>query len=197
MNETLSPADAARVLTDASRYEHDLRQRTEGLTVMVWGLATPAIFLTYYLANVLEAPAWALATLWIPWVAIANLLTIALYRSAVLTSRSDESAFDKGDLGAILFASAAIATVMLVLRPTEWVTPLFVLAGLWAGFALLNPFGISRRGRIMSLVTAGGFALGATITLLAFPTSPAGPIAATAFSGLAPLAVGLYQTLTA
>lgn len=197
MNETLTPADAARVLTDASRYEHDLRQRTEGLIVMVWGLATPGIFLSYYLANVLGASGWTLALLWIPWVAVANVVTIALYRSAVLTSRIEENAFDKRDLGAILFVSAAIAAVMFVLRPTEWVTPLYVLAGLWAAFALINPFGISRRGRLMSLVTAAGFALGATITLLAFPETPAGPIAAAVFSGLAPLTVGLYQTLTA
>ena len=51
MNETLTPGEAARILTDTSRYEDNLVQRTEGLTAIIWGLVTPAIWTSYGFAD--------------------------------------------------------------------------------------------------------------------------------------------------
>lgn len=47
MNETLTPQEAARVLTKARSWEDALEGRTAGITWMIWGIATPGIFVTY------------------------------------------------------------------------------------------------------------------------------------------------------
>lgn len=77
----LTATDAAEALQDIGRYEERLTLRAAGLTHMVWGLITAALFVTYgYAETVLEGPSQALmAGLWLPWVAAGIFMTRSIW----------------------------------------------------------------------------------------------------------------------
>ena len=113
--ETLSHSDAARILSRASAYEGALRQRTEGITLMVWGIVTSALFVTYGFASLLDAAEAAYALLWLPWVALGTVTSAALWRSAALSSAEPIFHRPSGWLLRVVLLSLAIGIVFAVL----------------------------------------------------------------------------------
>lgn len=88
----MTARDALAALGDLPRYEESLNARTGGLTLMLWGLATAGIFLTYAAAArpIERADAhWAFALLWMPWVAAGSWATALLWRHLAVTLRRD------------------------------------------------------------------------------------------------------------
>lgn len=196
MNETLTASDAARILAETSRYEDNLVQRTEGLTAIIWGLVTPAIWLTYGFADTLGGLVmpWA-ALLWIPWVAAGALASTALWRSAALS----QPGLDDGGhlsrwlrwLGLVAVISVAFAFV----RPTDAASPLLVVGAVWFCMGAFNVWQMSRRGRWLWGICGGVLVVtGAALMLASAPADVAG-MTAILVTGLVPFAAGMWQTL--
>lgn len=195
MNDTLTPHDAARALAEAARYEGALQQRTEGLTWMVWALATPAIFLTYGFAAVVGAPGHVMPFLWVPWVAAGVATTVALWRSAALSQP------EIGEDGGIPYAwrilgfTVLIAAGMALFGNEGAAGPLIVLGIAWAGEGAFDVWRMSRTGRACALVAGVALAaVGGGLIVVGVPMGVAG-IVATVVSGFVPLVIGLWQTL--
>ncbi|MBI2077119.1 MAG: hypothetical protein HYT80_01930 [Euryarchaeota archaeon] len=89
-----------------------LRARTEGLTTMLWGLITAAIFFSYQVVHAgagHEGNMW-LGFLWLPWVAAGISGTVVLWRSA-LVSAGQGAGWRRGLRGGLPF----IAIFLVVL----------------------------------------------------------------------------------
>lgn len=90
MAQAMTPHDALHALNDLPRYEERLEARTAGLTFMLWGFAIAGIFVTYTAAaDWLESndASWALAVLWVPWVAAGSAFVALLWTSHAITLR--------------------------------------------------------------------------------------------------------------
>lgn len=196
VDATLTPAEAARAVAQASRWEDSLIQRTEGLTAMIWGLVTPAIFVTYNLASLLDPPDWAYLFWWLPWAIAGNLATFALWRSAALTSPHLEG--EQSWLRSLIAASAvglAFLLAFIVLTPTQDAIGLVVVGAGWLILGFVNPFHQSRRGcRVMGFSGAAILASGLILAALT-PAAGVGLIVAIATTGILPLTGGLWQTI--
>jgi len=192
MNETMTPTEAARVLADASRYEDALVQRTEGLTVMVWGFVTPAIFLTYaaFSASPL-AP-----VLWVPWVGAGAVTTYLVWRSAALSTPAPSWERPGWSLFARWLGFVALMTAaFFVFRPQTAAGPLVIVGLMWSAMAGLDLWRTSPRGRV-AWAACGGALLVAGAALLALRASDASALGvAVLVTALAPLVAGGHQTL--
>lgn len=196
MNETLTPTDAARILAETSHYEHNLVQRTEGLTAIIWGLVTPAIWMTYGFADsmgVLVMP-WD-SLLWLPWVAAGALTTTVLWRSAAL---SHPGIADRGGLQRWLRWGGMVLLLSLgfyLVRPMDPASPLIIVGLSWFAMGAFNVWGMSTRGRRLwagcgALLVVTGLAL----MLAHVPMNVAG-VTAVFVTGVVPFSAGLWQTL--
>lgn len=197
MSESLSPTEAVRVLRDASRYEDNLVQRTEGLTAIIWGLVTPGIFATYALgAETNGLTPLVASTLWIPWVTAGMVATFALWRSAALSR--PEIGRDSSVLNILVkfvVGLALYSVVFFVVRPTSATAPMIIVGGMWLLMAFANPYRSSSRGRAVWGASGAALALaGAALLLLGADDAVSG-IASLVVSGVVPLALGTWQTL--
>lgn len=116
----MDPAEAVRTLRGLEEHEQRLGQEMGGITIMVWGVVSAAIFLAYGLAApVLEngPEGMARAVLWVPFVAAGGVITQRLWRQhALMFGGQDGSAretilttFAFLVLGAVLFFGARAA----------------------------------------------------------------------------------------
>lgn len=206
MSETgFSARQAADVLTEASRYEDALRQRTEGITWMVWGIVSPAIWLSYGLvgASFEDFPVWA-RFLWAPWVFVGVVTTIVIWRSAALAAPRIVERERPGWLIGLAWAGVTALLFFLLERGVPGlngaVLPLFVISSAWVLFGLVDLNRASPTGRRVSVVI-GALTLTAAFAL-AFAASGHSTkdyILATWGSVLAtsvfPLAGGFWQAM--
>lgn len=205
--------DALAALPELRRalsFEGSLRSRTEGLTWMLWGLVTAAIFVSYDWAGQAfdEMPWWA-EWLWAWWVAAGSAFTWALWRTAALTAGVDARR-PAGFAVTMLFVGAGAlgwALALLVVRTPQGdqVVPLLAVGTAWLaagvlGFARATPLG----RRVLMAVGAAILLLGALLLAL-YPGdaswhSPASETARDALragrllvAGLVPFLAGLWQ----
>lgn len=196
MTETLTPHEAARVLTDAAGFERALERRTAGLTMMTWGLAASAIFLAYALADVLGATSPVVfGTLWMPWVAFGVAMTFALWRSAALSATRPAQDATRGAWWRTFAFIAGVTLVFAFARPEGPTLPLAILGAAYVLVAAIDLFRAHPEER--GLTAAAGAALVAVagiLTLTGAPIEVSGSV-----SILAPLVIlgglGLYQTM--
>lgn len=207
--EPLTPLGATRELARAARYEDALRQRTEGLTWMIWGFVTPGIFLSYALAGATyqeDFPLWA-QFLFAPWVVAGVLATYVLWSSAQLVAprlKEGEPKARWASLGWIL----AIVLVWIVAwygvpRINEPTLFLLWLGTVWTVFGAINIYRCSVRGRYVSIFVGLGTLVSALLLAFLLPQNPEpaymGYVWATAVAvvagGLFPLLGGAYQAL--
>lgn len=195
MAENLSPQQAARVLAEASRYEDGLQHRTEGLTFIIWGLATSAMFVSYGFASLLDAPWPVFALLWAPWVLAGLAATFALWRSAALTVARPSEAPTGRDWLVSFGATIAMGAVYALVRPDGPVVPLGLLGIFYLVLFGLNPFGTSRTGRALGLACGALFGLAAAaLALTGAPIAVSG-LVGIVLPGVALIGGGLWQTL--
>lgn len=123
---------AAATLRDLEGVEETLTARTAGLTNMVWGIASPLIFLTYGTAAAWIEPRgleWLYALLWMPGVALGMTLTSLLWvQHAVRLHQEPGGAWR---VPAYLLAFFALAAVL-------WVTTERLLDWHWTTAALMT-----------------------------------------------------------
>lgn len=196
MSETvLTPHEAARAVAEASRYEDALRQHTEGITWIIWGIATPGIFMTYAFAGVLGGSGWWMALLWIPWVAMGIGGTVTLWRTAALAAPALQTQKDGAFWLRFLIFSAAISALFAVLRPNGPELPLVIVGAMWMGMGIVNVWSSTRRARFAAIFAGAPlFASGVGLSLLSAPIEVAGTVAFVV-SGLSPFLVGLWHAL--
>lgn len=196
MTETLTPHEAATLLRDASRYEESLRQRTEGLTWMVWGLATPAIFMTYGFAAVIGGSGWWMGLLWIPWVAAAGLTVHALWRSAALSSVHVERRSKSMRKYWTIFAVYVVLFTGLfwLVPPTGPEFPLTVVGAIWVAMGLLNVWRSSETGRMVAVAAGTPLALAGGLLWAFHAPMELSSMVSFVLSGVAPMGAGLWQT---
>jgi hypothetical protein len=193
--EALSPLEAARVLAQARGYESDLRVRTSGITWMVWGLVTPAIFLSYAFASVVAPGAWWAGWLWAPWIGAGTLVTSALWRSAAIQFPALRT-FTAAQFG-LRFALVLLAYVVVFwLIPVRGPGEALIAVGLtWLSMGALGVMRVREKRRWVAIaagsITAG---VGLVLFLLRVPQDVAGTVSIVV-SGAVPLAAGLWQTL--
>ena len=206
MSETgFSVRQAADVLTEATRYEEALRQRTEGLTWMIWGIVTPSIWLTYGLvgASLDTMPAWT-ALLWMPWVYVGVVTTVVLWRSAALAAPRIVDGGQKGwVVGLAWFAVTSLMWWLLergVPSLNAAVIPLFVISAAWTLFGVIDLNRTSATGRRVSIaIGAATLVAAGVVAFLAPGTSDAAYMTATVGSVIAtsvfPLVGGFWQAM--
>lgn len=204
MSDALSATEALATVARATQAEASLRSRTEGVTWMVWGLVTAAIFLSFDAASPLyELPAtpfWA-DFLWVPWVAAGSLVTAAVWRTAALGGgmRAEGP-------GAFLATGAWVVAGVVGFAVVFWVLDgvgnpdLDFLAGLgfaWLLMGAANPLRLTRGGRFVAMATGAVFVLASFAFVLLAPD--ASPGAAEAFraglAGVVPLGLGFAQAM--
>ena len=193
--ETLTPQDAARALEEGSGFVGALAERTAGLTWMIWGIATPGVFLTYAFFGALDAGGWWLGLAWVPWVLMAILATAMLWRSAALAVPALAHRPTPWFWARFLGYTVAITLLMYLARPEGPEAPLVIVGALWTGMGVLNLWNASPTGR--RVCVAAGLPLVATGLLLAALDAPIelGSMVALGVSAAAPFLAGLWQTL--
>ncbi|MGQ0536925.1 MAG: hypothetical protein ACT4PT_12745 [Methanobacteriota archaeon] len=200
---------AMRTIAEASRYEGALRQRTEGLTTILWAIVSPAIFLSYALAGSAfgdgDWPLWAYF-LWAPWVAMGAVATVALWKTAALSAPVIEKDGPRAATLAIgwgAFVVAIFGTLGTIDDANPPLVVLVLLGAAWTLFGLLNVHRCSARGRRIE-IGIGVATLAAALGALFFVptrTDPAyleyvwGTAIAVVAAGGFPFAGGVYQVL--
>lgn len=195
MTEAMTAREAARALVDASRYEGALAERTAGITWMVWGIATPGVFMTYAFASVLGGSGWWMSVLWIPWILMAVVTTVSLWRSAALAAPALASDATPWFWLRFLGFSGAIWLVFILLEPRGPEVPLIIVGAMWAGMGIVNLWQGSTMGRIVAVAAGAPLVVaGVLLAALDAPIEISGTIAFV-LSAAAPFLAGLYQTL--
>lgn len=200
MSETLTPQDAVRALSKAQSWEDALQGRTAGLTWLVWGIATPASFLAYAFVAVLaqlegfDVPWYVWNFLWVPWVGMAVVATVALWRSAALAVPALDSPRDRRAAMLGGFAcSGLLFAAFLLLRPDSAIVPLGAIGATWLLMALANVWRTGTEGRVVGAVVGGALlASAALMALLRLPVEASGTLSIVV-SGLFPFAAGLWH----
>lgn len=218
---SMSPAQALDEVRRALRYEASLRSRTEGLTWIVWGLASAATFLTFEAVTSLyygdtpftqgtgfeeqRAPWWT-GGLWLPWLVLGILTTYALWRSAALASRDVADRSPRHVLvfvGWIAAVAAGWLVAVLVLPDANVATfPVMGIGTAWILLGALNLYRGTRLGRVVATtigaaIFVAGLAMAATMSPHA-SVDRSGAIVghvAAIVTGLIPFLGGLWQTL--
>lgn len=201
MTETLTPQEAARVLSRAQSWEAALETRTAGLTWMIWGLVSPAIFVTYGFAATLVTlegarPGWWMGLLWMPWVAMGIVATVFLWKTAALAApRFDDPAEGRRILWTMLALGGALSLALAILKPDSGILPLGGLGLMWLLAGAVNAFRGTREHRVVTMVV--GLTLLATALVLAATRAPVdvhGFVSILA-SAAAPFGAGLWLVL--
>jgi len=173
-----SVRDALASIGSIEGLERLLRARTEGLTTMVWGLITAAIFFNYQVVHASsghDGNMW-LGLLWFPWVLAGVSATIVLWRSAQVSSIG--SAVRRGLRGGlpfiaiflVVFAGALLAYFVIGdlgrLQEPGYMTLVLGVAGF--GLAASPVPRSSRATRIVHLVTGILAVAGALVVAYVF-----------------------------
>lgn len=206
---------------EAIREEHlrreRLRNRHEGLAWLVWGLATPTVFVTLEAAGLLFAGGplagapgaaatqypWWVVLFWVPWVLAGGLAVHLLWRSAVL--RDPDIREGRPPVPAVVAGWIAVVALAWVLarelvfparNPSVYLTLGVGLA--WTATGAWDPFDLTRDGRRVSIAVGLAVLLAGLVSALALPPWPAPASLYASWIGaaataLAPFAGGLVQ----
>lgn len=217
MSETASGALSAQhaweTIQQASTYEEPLRRRTEGITWMLWGLVTIAIFLSYdalsphfhhydHATGIETHAPWYIQILWVYWVIAGALFTWVLWRTVALAFPVGPHRPAGIKVTLLWVAAGAIGwTLALLLLPNlhPHLTPVVALGIMWLTLGVLNLQRATPLGRRV-LVVSGFLILLLSLAIQPLAPDPGGDLfalnAARALAaGLPPFLVGLWQAL--
>ncbi len=149
VEEAVEEIGRVEALSDA------LEARTSALTWMVWGLTMAGIFVSYsYVGAIFDAYSSDVEilfpVLWIPWVAMAVVITRVLWSSAGLVMPADLQGSDReGILSGIVFLGLIFGGLYLVSRvDVAMLEPAVVLLAVGVATGALAILGVNASGRI-------------------------------------------------
>lgn len=194
----LSPQEAIEKIDRVDQLHHALEQRTSGVTWMVWGIASAAIFVTYsYVGVVVDAYATQMRALfpflWIPWVLLGLLVTRSLWRSAGLVVPIQQRSLDRqGILLGLLFVGL-ISAGLLGVQALGWplLEPAVALVGVGAATGLMGILGLTATSRFER---RGAMIAGTLLVVVALVTTALVPADGTGYAWLslvAPVSVAI------
>ena len=198
--ERLTPQAAAAEIARIEGLHGALARRTAGLVWMVWGIAVPAIFVSYALAfhallgSGLGGAVLLSPFLWVPWTVLGWLATRGLWHSAALVVPFDRTRLTTNLLVVGVLIVGLIVAGMGIIRTTG--VPIAELA--WAlmaigiAAAVLGLTGLASNDaaeRKMWLASGIGLLLVSLLGSLAFGTDLG--LARDGFAVIAPLASGI------
>lgn len=211
--QPLDARSAWRTIQEASAYEEPLRRRTEGITWMVWGIITSAIFLSYdvfashfhsfdHTTGIETHAPWFIDILWVYWVLVGATLTWAIWRSAALAVpiAPHRPAGLKVTFFWILAGAAGWALVLILIPNLHpHLTPALALGIMWLTLGALNLQRATPLGRRV-LITIGFAILLAGVAVQPLAPAPGGDLfalntARLLVAALPPFLGGLWQTL--
>lgn len=208
----LEAREALATISEAVKLEQALRSRTEGITWMVWGLIWVGYELSFDAWAWITRPAPFDATvgwvMWVPWVLAGTLVTIALWRTAAVSVPALEDRKPAGWLVTaawVLFVGVAWqGSFLLIVEPlglpgTPETLGSIVVGLAWVLFGVLNPFGVTDRGRhvaevigLVMIVT--GVVVGGMLPHEASAyTNKIATLTVVPIGGLVPLLAGYWQ----
>lgn len=147
--DRLTASAAAQALARAATYEGALRQRTEGIVLILWGIVTSAMFVTYAFASQLGAIDLVYALLWAPWVALGTVASAAVWRSAALSTPEPVLRTPSRPLLRVLGLSLVMAILFAILQPDGPNIPLGITGAIWIALGATNLFRDSQQGRLL------------------------------------------------
>lgn len=209
---TLDAQDALATISETVQLEHALRSRTEGITWMIWGL----IWVGYELS--FDAWAWIIRPepfdplvgwlMWVPWVLAGTLITVALWRTAAVSVPELEDRRPAGWLVTaawVLFVGVAWqGSFLLIVEPlglpgTPETLGSIVIGLAWLLFGVLNPFGVTDRGRHVAEVIGLVMIVSGVVVGGMLPHEPSAytnkiaTLTVVPIGGLVPLLAGYWQ----
>lgn len=211
-DQALTLSGALERIDETFQRERALRSRTEGLTWMIWGV----IWVGYEFS--FDALAWALRPeglpasvgwgLWLPWVATGTLVTVALWRTAAISVPALEDRKPAGWLVTVAWVTfvglAWQGSFLFVVEPlglpgTPETLGSIVVGLAWVLFGVVNPFGVTDRGRhaaevIGLAMIVVGVVVGGTLPHEASAyTNKIATLIVVPVGGLAAVMVGFWQ----
>ena len=198
--DVLTPERAVAEIRRVENLHGAIARRTAGLVWMVWGIAVPAIFVSYalafhaFLGTGLSGPVLLTPFLWVPWTVLGWLATRGLWHSAALVAPFDRTRLRTNVLVIGVLVVGLIVAGMGVIRTTG--VPVAELA--WALMAIglaAAVLGLTGAGsndaaeRKMWLAASVALLLTALLGSLAFGTDLG--LARDAFAVISPVASGV------
>lgn len=191
----LSAREAARVVGEAHAWDSTLKRRSEGAIWMVWGIVTPAMFVSYGYAAASHVPDWVFATLWAPWSAVGILTTIAISRVVRAHAPPEPPIRETRVLVGVAVVALAFTLMGAFLRPTNPTVPLMIDGAVWTFAAAMNAFRFTWEGRVMLATTGVGCLVVAGALMLLHPSDDAQGLAATITTGVLAVGTGFARVL--
>lgn len=149
VEEAVEEIGRVEALSDA------LEARTSALTWMVWGLTMAGIFVSYsYVGAIFDAYSpdveVLFPVLWIPWVAMAVVITRVLWSSAGLVMPADlQGGGREGILSGVVFLGLIFGGLFLVSRvDVAMLEPAVVLLAVGVATGALAILGVNASGRL-------------------------------------------------
>ncbi|HVM46000.1 MAG TPA: hypothetical protein VM582_08710 [Candidatus Thermoplasmatota archaeon] len=194
--------DAIATIERATAYDAPLRRRTEGVTWIVWGLASAVVLLT--ISALMDLPGWqppyAALAMW-PLIGLAGIS--AVWRIAALSAPALGSDPRRVVRAALLAGAAAVALGTLAWYAYVWTGTYAVSSGIFAflPWALANGAQWRRMtdaGRRIAIVAGIVMAIGGPLIASAWPMVPSALdiLVLAGLLGGVPFAIGLYRALT-
>lgn len=208
---TVTVEDLAAQIGRLEAYPEALERRVRGVCWMLWGLVLGGVFFTYdYVGlahSVYGGGMWPLTVIWIPWVGLGTIATLALWKANGLAAVGEGTGRRMGlaflAFGLMVFAFFVLYHFSGIWRSSPLVGPsvMLTLVGLGAVIIGISGFGSSDRTDKM-LWILGGFALIIVVILGTLAVGSDMQLALRVFGILGPLATtavyfgnGLYLTL--
>jgi hypothetical protein len=191
---TLTPQQAAQALADIGAYEEGLTARVGGLTGMVWGIVSAAIFVTYGVAPKVS-PMWLLPFLWVPWTVAGILVTNCAWRLHALSLHGKRMPGARSWTWSLGFAALFVVALLLLhlLGMGDSAFPYMVVVNGIVALTIFVAVG-RKQGRLgpIPVLAAGVVMIGGAFVLGALPLSNLGmAFASAALVGVAYVGSGL------
>lgn len=202
MPSMFNVADAVEAIGRGTAYDIPLRRRTEGVTWMVWGLATGVAFLAFSTTDPTRFVSWV--PIIVLWPALGILGTSAAWRIAALSRATLAPQASRSSATAIVVMVALFAALVTALAITggNGPQPLFLASVLtalpWAAFAMLQWRRMTPGGQ-RAMVWTGVAMVMTMLLLMQFVLvpdrehSPQNLLIAVAVMGGPPFALGVWR----
>jgi hypothetical protein len=199
---TFDVHDAVEAIGRATAYDVPLRRRTEGVTWMVWGLATAVAFLVFSTLDPTRYVGWS--PLFVLWPLLGIVGSSAAWRIAALSraSLAPQPSRMSGTLLIIMVGLLLALVTALAINGDEGPSPLLMASAVsalpWASFAALQWRRMTPGGQRIMAWTGVAMVI-ATLLVLGFLIVPDGDhfqenmLISLGLMGGLPFAVGLWR----